>query len=133
VTGIVGYAVATAPQHAWPVWPYGLFGGMMIAGGVAYFMGQQQPASQSAEAIEAAGEEPAGALPAPIFTGRRRHTLNGHEVPGLMMITHKGFSHDGYMRPSSEDRPPSARFGVLVACEPLSPTLTASALPQQSL
>lgn len=133
LTGIVGYVIATAPLHAWPVWPYGLFGGMVVAGGTAYLIGQRQPEPEAAEAIEASDEEPAEALPAPIFTGRWRHTLNGHEVPGLMMITHKGFSHHGYMRPSPEDRPPSARFGVLVACEPLGPGPTTSVLRERFL
>ena len=133
LTGIVGYVIATAPLLAWPVWPYWLFGGMVAAGGATYFIGQRRPTPQAAEAIEVTEKEPAEALPAPIFTGRWRPTLNGHEVPGLMMITHKGFSHHGYMRPSSEDRPPSVRFGVLVACDPLGPTPTTSALRERFL
>lgn len=124
LTGIVAYVVGTATHQSWPYW---LFGGMVAAGGVIYLLGQSRTAPRSATAIEASGET-ADTRPAPIFTSRWRHTLNGHEVPGLMMITHKGFSHHGYMRPSSERRPPSARFGVLVASEPLGPTPTTSAL-----
>lgn len=127
LTGIVGYVIATAPQHVWPVWPYWLFGGMVVAGGVAYVIGQRQPASQTTEAIEAP-EESGDAVPAPIFTGSWRHTLNGGEVPGLLMVRHKGFSHPGYMRPASDKRPPSVRFGVIVACEPLGQSPTTSGL-----
>lgn len=133
LTGIVAYVVGTATQHAWPVWPYWLFGGMVAAGGIAYSIGQRQPAPQTAEAIEAPEDEPADALPPPIFTGRWRHTLNGGEVPGLMMVRHKGFSHPGYMRPSSESRPQSVRFGMIVACDPLGPSPTTSALRDRFL
>lgn len=127
LTGIVGYVITTAVLHAWPAWPYWLFGGMVVTGGAAYFVGESLPAQQPAEAIEAAE------APTPIFTGRWRYTSNGHEVPGLMMITHKGFSHPGYMRPPSENRPPSVRFGVLVACDPLGQSPTTSALRDRLL
>lgn len=133
LTGIVGYVIATAPLHSSPVWPYWLFGGMVVTGAAAYLVGQGQPEPQAAETVEAPEPEPAETLPAPLCTGRWRHTLSGHEVPSLMMITHKGFSHPGYMRPSSEDRPPFVRFGVLVACDPLGPSPTTSALRDRFL
>ena len=133
LTGIVTYVVGTAAQHSWPVWPYWLFGGMVVVGGVAYFIGQTQPAPPATEPVEAPGVEPAELPPVPLFTGRWRHTLNGNEVPGLMMITHKGFSHPGYMRPPSEAQRPFVRIGMLIACDPLGPSPTTSALRNRLL
>jgi hypothetical protein len=33
LTGIVLYVVGTATQHSWPLWPYGIFSGMLVVGG----------------------------------------------------------------------------------------------------
>lgn len=55
------------------------------------------------------------------ITDRWRYTTDGLEVPGLMRITDKAFSHPGYAL-SYPDRPPSLRIGTLVACDPLGPT-----------
>ena len=65
--------------------------------------------------------------PESVQTDRWRHTTDGAEVPSLMRITHKSFSHPAYLR-AHQDQRPSVRFGVLVACDPLGPTPTASDL-----
>lgn len=84
LTGIVLYIVATATQHSWP---YLIFLGMLLLGGLIYFPSQRTDRSKAAES-----ELPNGTQqnqPAPAFTERWRHTSNGAEAPGLMMITHK--------------------------------------------
>lgn len=43
LTGVVLYVVGTATQRSWPFWPYWIFGGMLVAGGVLYFAGQSRP------------------------------------------------------------------------------------------
>ena len=63
-----------------------------------------------------AAEDLADVEPGPAFTDRWRYTSNAVEAPGVMMMTHKGFSHPGYMRPPDVDRPPYVRIGILVAC-----------------
>ncbi|SRR6266542_1977763 len=59
--------------------------------------------------------------PEPAVTSCWRHTTNGFDVAGLMRIDHVGMSHPGYTRRQPQDRPPSMRVGILVACEPLGP------------
>src|SRR5258708_5066012 len=91
LTGIVLYVVGTATQRSWPFWPYWIFVGMIVVGGVLYFLGQGRPApkvtvTQSTKGLGGGG-------PGAAFTDLWRHTSNGAEAPGLMMITHKGFSH----------------------------------------
>jgi hypothetical protein len=61
-----------------------------------------------------------------------RHTTDGFEVPSLMRITHKAFSHPGYMR-ASPDAPPSVRIGTLMASDPLGPSPTTSELRSRFL
>ena len=68
-----------------------------------------------------------GTEPAPAVTERWRHTTDGAEVPSLMRISHKAFSHPGYLRPHP-DQPASVRIGVLIACDPLGPAPTTSEL-----
>lgn len=130
LTGIVLYVVGTATQRSWPFWPYWIFGGMLVVGGVLYFAGQSRPGpSEDAADTQATEEEaPPEQETAPAFIGSWRYTSNGAEAPGLMMMTHKGFSHHGYMRPPDEDAPPYLRIGVLVACDPLGPSPTTSDL-----
>jgi hypothetical protein len=65
--------------------------------------------------------------PGAAITDRWRYTTDGSEVPSLMRITHKAFSHHGYMR-ASPDTPPSLRIGTLVPCDPLGPAPTTSDL-----
>jgi hypothetical protein len=50
-----------------------------------------------------------------------------------MMITHKGFSHPGYMRPTDQPRPPFVRIGALVTCDPLGDAPTTSDLRDRFL
>ena len=53
LTGIVLYVVGTATQRSWPFWPYWIFGGMLVVGGMLYFMGQSRPeSSPDAAAID---------------------------------------------------------------------------------
>jgi len=59
--------------------------------------------------------------PGVAVTDRWRYTTDGLEVPGLMRITDKAFSHPGYAQ-SHPDKPPSLRIGTLIACDPLGPT-----------
>jgi hypothetical protein len=70
--------------------------------------------------------------PGVAITDRWRHTTDGFEVPALTRIADKAFSHHGYMR-ALPDKPPSMRIGVLVACDQLPPTLTASELRSRFL
>jgi hypothetical protein len=70
--------------------------------------------------------------PGTAITDRWRHTTDGFEVPSLMRITHKAFSHPGYMR-ASPDTPPSMRIGTLMACDPLGPTPITSELRSRFL
>jgi len=70
--------------------------------------------------------------PGTAITDRWRHTTDGFEVPSLMPIANKAFSHPGYMR-TFPDKPPSIRIGTLVACDPLGPTLTTSELRSRFL
>jgi hypothetical protein len=132
LTGIVLYVVGTATQHSWPLWPYWIFGSMLVVGGSLYFLGQSRPAqdgpAEPAADTEATPDLADGSKPGPAFTAFWRYTSDGGQAPGLMMMTHKGFSHPGYMRPSSADRPPYVRIGVLVACDPLGPSPTTSDL-----
>ena len=65
--------------------------------------------------------------PEPALTDRWRHTTDGAEVPSLMRITHKAFSHPAYLR-AHPDQPASVRIGALVACDPLGPAPTTSEL-----
>ena len=65
--------------------------------------------------------------PAPAVTDHWRHTTDGAEVPSLMRISHKGFSHPGYLRPHP-DQPASIRIGALVASDPLGPAPTTTEL-----
>lgn len=67
------------------------------------------------------------AEPEPALTNRWRHTTDGAEVPSLMRITHKAFSHPAYLR-AHPDLSASVRIGALVACDPLGPTPTSSEL-----
>jgi len=110
--GIVSYVIATATQRSWPFWPYWIFIGMLLLGGVLYFLGQSRPTP------DATVTEDEGSQSAPAFTDLWRHTPNGAEAPGLMMITRKGFSHPGYMTQPPE-KPPAVRIGMLVTCDPL--------------
>jgi hypothetical protein len=128
LTGIVLYLVGTATQHSWPFWPYWILGGMLVVGIVLYFAGQSRPAPDAGPVDTEAAEDIADTKPGPAFTSRWRYTPNGAEAPSLMMMTHKGFSHPGYMRPSDEKMPPYVRVGVLVACDPLGPSPTTSDL-----
>jgi hypothetical protein len=121
LSGIVLYVVGTATQRSWPFWPYWIFIGMLVGGGVLYFLGQSRPR------LDATITEDQDSQPAPAFTDLWRHTSNGAEAPGLMMITHKGFSHPGYMMQPPE-KPPAVRIGMLVACDPLGVTPTTSDL-----
>jgi hypothetical protein len=66
--------------------------------------------------------------PRSAFTELWRHTTNGHEAAGLMMMRQKGFSHPGYMRSTTEERSPFVRIGILVACDPLGEAPTTSDL-----
>jgi len=123
--------VGTATQRSWPFWPYWIFGGMMLVGALFYLSGQSR-----AVAIVDTGtpaEDLAGSQPGPAFTGLWRHTANSSEAPGLMMITHKGFSHRGYMRPPTENKPPSVRIGVVVTCDSLGSAPTTSDLRDEFL
>ncbi len=65
--------------------------------------------------------------PAPAVTDRWWHTTDGTEVPSLMRIGHKAFSHPGYLRPHP-DQPASVRIATLVASDPLGPAPTTSEL-----
>lgn len=65
--------------------------------------------------------------PEPALTHRWRHTTDGAEVPSLMRITHKAFSHPAYMR-AHPDQPASVRIGALLASDPLGPAPTTSEL-----
>jgi hypothetical protein len=98
LTGIVLYVVGTATQRSWPVWPYWIFGGMLIVGGALYFAGQRRPAHDVGAVDAEAAEDIVHTRPGPAFTGRWRYTLNGVVAPSLMMMTHKDFSHPGYTR-----------------------------------
>lgn len=70
----------------------------------------------------------AGELP-PARTEKWRVTHDGLEVPALMRIGDKGFSHPGYMRQVAQHQtPPSLRVGGLVACQPLGPEPSTSEL-----
>jgi hypothetical protein len=69
-----------------------------------------------------------GGQPGPAVTDRWRHTTDGFEVPALMNITHVAMSHPGYMTRPAGDKPPSVRIGMLVACDPLGPSLSTSDL-----
>jgi hypothetical protein len=131
LTGIVLYIVGTATQHKWPYWPYLVFILMLIVGGMTYFAGQRADAVRAAEADT--DQDLQEGQPAPAFTDRWLHSSNGHEAPGLMMITHKGFSHPGYMIPPSQNKPPFVRIGVLVTCDPLAHAPTTSDLRDRFL
>lgn len=58
-------------------------------------------------------------------TDRWLTTSNGFKVAALLRMNSVGLSHVGYMRPT-DDKPPSVRFGMLVACDALglTPELT---------
>lgn len=128
LTGIVLYIVATATQHSWP---YLIFIGMLLLGGLIYFLSQRSAKPKAVEAENA--DQDQQAQPDPAFIERWRHTSNGAEAPGLMMINHKGFSHPGYLRQSSDNKPPFVRIGVLVACDPLGERPTTSELRERFL
>ena len=59
-----------------------------------------------------------GAHDRPAVTGRWSQTTDGSQVPALMRIGDVAMSHPGLMR-SLQDKPPSMRIGMLVACEAL--------------
>src|ERR1700683_2479778 len=99
---------------------------MLLFGGLIYFLGQRSARPKAVEADTA--QDLRQSEPTPAFTDRWRHTSNGHEAPGLMAITHKGFSHPGYLRQPSDDKPPFVRVGVLVTCDPLGTAPTTSDL-----
>ena len=123
LTGIVLYVVGTATQRSWPFWPYWVFIAMLLAGAILYLAAQHRPAmTTDATAPEAAASP--DSRPGQPFTALWRYTTNGAEAASLMTITHKAFSHCGYMRPPSEDKPPSVRIGMIVTCEPLGPEPT---------
>lgn len=126
LTGNVLYVVGTATQHSWPFWPYWVFTAMLLAGAILYLLAQRRPAAATQGAPAAAAST--GSRPGQPFTSLWRHTTNGNEAPNLMMITQKSFSHPGYMRPQSEDIPPSVRIGMIVTCDPLGPEPTTSDL-----
>lgn len=42
LTGIVFYVVGTATQRSWPLWPYFIFVGMLLVGGLFYFVGSAE-------------------------------------------------------------------------------------------
>jgi hypothetical protein len=92
--------------------------------GVDYGNGAWGFALQEGIAVEnrRGAQEPGTAI-----TDLWRHTTDGSEVPALMRITHKAFSHRGYMR-ASPDTPPSLRVGTLMPCDPPGPTPTTSQL-----
>jgi hypothetical protein len=74
------------------------------------------------------------AEPPPAQTSLWRHTTDGAEVPSLMRITHKSFSHPGYMRSAGAgEKAPSMRIGTLIASDPLGPTLSTSMLAARFL
>jgi hypothetical protein len=130
LTGIVLYVVGTATQRSWPFWPYWIFCGMLVVGGVLYFTGQSrpEPSEDTANTRSTEEEAPPEQESAPAFTGPWRYTSNGAEAPGLMVMTHKGFSHPGFMRALNGDWPPYARISALVACDALGPSPTTSDL-----
>jgi hypothetical protein len=131
LTGVVLYVVGTATQRTWPLWPYFIFGVMLLLGGLLYVLGQGRTAPDS-NATEVP-DDPEGAEGPPLTTDKWRYTSNGGEAPSLMMITHKGFSHHGYMRSPPENPPPYVRMGVLVACDPFGSLPTTSALRDRLL
>jgi hypothetical protein len=66
--------------------------------------------------------------PTPVVTDRWRHTSDGAKVPSLMRLTHTGLFHPGYSGRQSHDEPPSIKIGILVACRPIDPASSGSAL-----
>ena len=69
----------------------------------------------------------------PAATDLWRHTTNGFDVSALMRIGDVAMSHPSYMTRPAENRPPSMRIGVLVACDPLGATPATSELRSRFL
>ena len=66
--------------------------------------------------------------PTPTVTDRWHHTSDGSKVPALMGLTHTIVSHPGYGGRQPDDTPPSVRIGMLLACQPIDPTSSGTAL-----
>jgi hypothetical protein len=64
----------------------------------------------------APGSEP---VPTRTVTDRWYHTSDGGKVPALMGLTHTGMWHPGYNGRQPQERPPSVKVGMLVACKPI--------------
>ena len=61
-----------------------------------------------------------GESESPLVTDRWRHTTDGFQVPAMLQLPQKAFTHRSYMR-SAEDALPAIRIGAFVACDPLDP------------
>lgn len=116
LTGVVLYVVGTATQRSWPFWPYWIFIGMVLIGGLFYFLGQSHPAAE----IETA-EEPVGTQAGPVLADRWRQAVNGLST-ALTQLQHNSMSHPAYMHRDPHKRPPpSVRVGVIIASSELDP------------
>lgn len=64
----------------------------------------------------------------PAITDRWQHTSDGGQVPALMNLTHTGLFHPGYGGRQPQDVPPSIKIGILMACQPIDPTVSGTEL-----
>jgi hypothetical protein len=105
-------AQAFSAHHGIPTPRGRRFPGVDYGNGVwGFALGQGTPVQNRRGASE----------PGTAVTDRWRATTNGFEVPMLMRVREKAFSHPGYSR-SYADRPPSMRIGARLPCDPLGPT-----------
>jgi hypothetical protein len=145
LTGVIGYLIGIATTHS-PVWPwlFGLLGGLVAVGLVAYIAGQERhailPGESGPVAIPAAagideaggswfvGAEAVGQIngveavtehqdpPGPAVTDRWRYTDGGPETAALQNRASGQPTHPGYMMRREEDKPPSLRVVIVMAC-----------------
>jgi len=119
LTGIVLYVVGTATQRSWPFWPYWIFVGMLVVGGVLYFLGQRPDAPNTADTATA--DDVQEGQPTSAFADRWRPEITGASTT-LTQLQHNSMSHPAYMRRDPQKRPPrSLRIGIVIGSSELDP------------
>src|SRR5258708_2851425 len=81
---LFGY-VPVAAKGGYPIWPYFVFGGLMVGGLALYILGERGPSTTSPTDSAESGAK--GASSGEVFTAVWRHTTNGVEVVPLMSLT----------------------------------------------